>query len=95
MVDLDLLSCFPKNGKESLEGSGGIKLSRFVTLEEREQKSSKGSVTIGEESPLNRCPEKSCRWAQIRAGPVVPAQTAVLPPYTKLPSNGQFFRAPI
>ena len=39
MVDLDLLSCFPKNGQESLEGSGGIKLSRFATMEEREGKS--------------------------------------------------------
>ena len=38
MVDLDLLSCFPKNWQESLEGSGGIKLSRFATMEERESK---------------------------------------------------------
>ena len=29
MVDIDLLSCFPKDGQESLEGSGGIKLSRM------------------------------------------------------------------
>ena len=29
MVDLDLLSCFPKNGKESLEGRVGIKLSNL------------------------------------------------------------------
>ena len=42
MVDLDLLSCFPKNGQESLEGSGGIKLSRFATMEEREQRVQKG-----------------------------------------------------
>ena len=42
MVDLDLLSCFPKNGQESLEGSGGNKLSRFATMEEREQRVQKG-----------------------------------------------------
>ena len=35
-IDLDLLSCFPKDGKESLEGSGGIELTRFATMEERE-----------------------------------------------------------
>ena len=29
MVDLDLLSCFPKNGQESLEGRVGIKLSKL------------------------------------------------------------------
>ena len=38
MVDLDLLSCFPKNGQESSEGSGGIELSRFARMEEREGK---------------------------------------------------------
>ena len=38
MVDLDLLYCFPKDGQESLEGSGGIKLSRSATMEERESK---------------------------------------------------------
>ena len=36
MVDLDLLSCFPKDGQESLEESGGSKLSRCATMEERE-----------------------------------------------------------
>ena len=29
VVDLDLLSCFPKNGQESSEGSGGIELSKM------------------------------------------------------------------
>ena len=38
MVDLDLLSCFTKNGQESLEGRGGIKLTRFATMEERKGK---------------------------------------------------------
>ena len=39
MVDLDLLSCFPKDGQESLEGSRGIKLSKMCNNGgEREQK---------------------------------------------------------
>ena len=38
MVDLDLLSYFPKNGQDSLEGSGGIELSKCATMEEREEK---------------------------------------------------------
>ena len=38
MVDLDLLSCFPKNGQESLEVSVGIELSKCATMEEREEK---------------------------------------------------------
>ena len=37
-TDLDLLSCFPKNGQKSLEGSGGIELSRFAKKVERERK---------------------------------------------------------
>ena len=37
MVDLDLLSCFPKNGQQPLEGRVGIKLSKYATMEEREQ----------------------------------------------------------
>ena len=39
-VDLDLLSCFPKNGQESLEGRVGIELSKCATMEERERKKS-------------------------------------------------------
>ena len=38
VVDLDLLSCFPKNGQESLEGSVAIELSKCATMEEREEK---------------------------------------------------------
>ena len=39
MVDLDPLSCFPKDGQESLEGSGEIKLSKMCNNGgEREQK---------------------------------------------------------
>ena len=49
VVDLDLLSCFPKNGQESLEGSGGIELSRFAKMVERERKSSGKN---GEEDPF-------------------------------------------
>ena len=36
---------------------------------------------LGKKGPLNRCPEKNGRWAQIRVGPV-------LPPYTNQPTNG-------
>ena len=36
-VDLDLLSCFLKFGQESSEGIGGIKLSKCLAMEEREQ----------------------------------------------------------
>ena len=50
IVDLDLLSCFPKNGQESLEGRVGIKLSRFTTMEEREEK--KLCWKNGEEAPF-------------------------------------------
>ena len=58
MVDLDLLSCFPKNGQESLEGSGGIKLTRFATMEEREQEEvQKVRKYLGKKGHLNRCPE--------------------------------------
>ena len=45
IVDLDLLSYFPKNGQKSWEGSGGIKLSRFATMErEREKKMASGKM---------------------------------------------------
>ena len=50
MVDLDLLYFFPKNGQESLEGRVGIKLSRFTTMEEREEK--KLCWKNGEEAPF-------------------------------------------
>ena len=40
IVDLDLLSCFPKFGQESLEGLGGIELSKCLAMEEREQEKS-------------------------------------------------------
>ena len=84
MVDLDLLSCFPKFGQESLEGSGGNKLSKMCNNGgEREQKVQKVREPLGKKAPLNRFPEKSGRWAQIPAGPVVPAQRAVLPPYAR------------
>ena len=91
MVDLDLLSCFPRNGQESLEERVGIKLSRFATMEEREreQKVHKRSIQpLGKKEHLNRCPGKSGRWAQIPAGPVVPAQGAVLPPQVRTAPNG-------
>ena len=89
MVDLDLLSCFPKDGQESLEGSGGINLSRFATMEERERKrQQKVRSPLGKKAPFKKIPEKSGRWAQIPAGPVVPAQRAVLPPYRGQPPNG-------
>ena len=39
-MDLDLLSCFPKFGQESSEGSGGIELSKIATMARREKKSS-------------------------------------------------------
>ena len=72
MVDLDLLSCFPKDGQESLEGSGGIKLSKSATMEERESKRfTKILRTVGEEGALKRVPWESGRWAQNSAGPVV------------------------
>ena len=38
MVDLHLLSCFPKFWQESLEGLRGIQLIKFATMEEREGK---------------------------------------------------------
>ena len=39
IVDLDLLSCFPKIGQESSEGSGGIELSKMCNNGgERERK---------------------------------------------------------
>ena len=85
MVDLDLLSCFPKDGQESLERSGGLKLSRFATMEEREQEE---ILNHWGRRPLKKIPEKTGRWARIRAGPVVLAQRAVLPPYAKLPFKG-------
>ena len=70
MVDLDLLSCFAKNCQESLEGSGGIKLSRIATMEERESKRvQKVRSPLGKKAPLNRCPEKlavGLRFAQGR-----------------------------
>ena len=37
-MDLDLLSCSPKFGQESSEGRGGIELSRFAKMVERERK---------------------------------------------------------
>ena len=84
MVDLDLLSCFSKVGQESLEGLRGIKLTKFTTMEKRGKVSSKGCFKpMGKKAPLNRFPEKSGRWAQIRAGPVVPPQGPVLPPPPK------------
>ena len=46
MVDPYLLSCFPKNGQESLEGSGGIKLTSLQQWR-RERKSA--LVPLGEE----------------------------------------------
>ena len=59
MVDLDLLSCFPKNEQESLEGSGGIELSKKCNNGgEREKKSQKVRSPLGTKAPLNRCPEK-------------------------------------
>ena len=52
---VDLLSCFPKNGQESLEGSGGIKLSRCAILEERESNGFKRLADHwGRKPPLNR-----------------------------------------
>ena len=42
---------------------------------------------LGKKARLNRCPGKSGRWAQIPAGPVVPAQRAVLPPYVRQPAT--------
>ena len=66
MVDLDLLSYFPKDGQESLEGRVGIKLSRFAIHEQRETGS--GSLQWGrrglfigppEIQPL--CAEKTAR----------------------------------
>ena len=57
-TDLDLLSCFPKNGQESLEGRVGIKLLRFATMEERERERAKGFKRLenhwGRKLPLNR-----------------------------------------
>ena len=50
MVDLDLLSCFSKNWQESLERSGGIKLSKCATMEEREQE--KLVETMGKKAPF-------------------------------------------
>ena len=59
MVDLDLLSCFPKNGQESLEGSRGIKLSRCATMEERESKRvQRVREPLGKKGLLNRWPKK-------------------------------------
>ena len=48
-------------------------------MEERESKGFKR---------FEKVPWKSSRWGQIPAGPVVPAQRAVLPPYAKLRTNG-------
>ena len=84
MVDLDLLSCFPKFGQESLEGNGGIKLSSMCNNGgERAKGSKRVREPLGKKAPLNMFSEKSGRWTQIPAGPVVPAQRAVLPPYAK------------
>ena len=58
-------------------------------MEEREQeeiqKDWKKCCAKGEEEALKKVPRESGRWAQIPAGPVVPAQGAVLPPHVKLP----------
>ena len=66
MVDLDLLSYFPKNWQESLEGNGGIKLSRFATMEEREQE--KLVETMGKK-PLLYGAAKCDRWGQKSSQP--------------------------
>ena len=42
MVDLDLLSCFPKFGQESSKRIGGIELSKCLAMEEREQEKGLG-----------------------------------------------------
>ena len=39
-VDLDLLSYFPKFGQESSKGLGGIDLSKWLAMQEREQENS-------------------------------------------------------
>ena len=58
-------------------------------MEERERKGfKKVRELLRKKATLNRFPKKSGRCAQIPAGPVVPAQRAVLPPYAKLPTNG-------
>ena len=44
VLDLDLLSCFPKFGQESSEGSRGIELSKIATMVGREKKSSAGNL---------------------------------------------------
>ena len=57
---------------------------RCATMEERESKRfTKILRTVGEEGALKRVPWESGRWAQNSAGPVVPAQGAVLPPQVK------------
>ena len=73
MVDLDLLSCFPKNWQESLEGSGGIKLSRFATMEERE---GKNCVEKWGRRPLFIGATKSGRWRGKNGGSPTPRPRA-------------------
>ena len=48
----------------------------------------------GEEEALKKVPRESGRWAQIPAGPVVPAKRAILPPYAKMPTNGMLQKNP-
>ena len=91
MLDLDLLSCFPKNGQESLEGSGGINLSRRATMEERESKRvPRVREPLGKKGHLNRRIKNWPLETQIPAGPVVPAQRAVLPPHTNQHTTAHF-----
>ena len=53
MVDLDLLSCFPKDGKESLEGSGGIKLSKICNNGgERAKRVARVGEPLGKKAPF-------------------------------------------
>ena len=44
--------------------------------------------SIGEEGPLNRCPENPTVGGQKPAGAVLPPGLAVLPPHTIQPANG-------
>ena len=59
---------------------------------ERAKGSPRSLKPLGKKAHLNRCPGKSGRWAQIPAGPVVPAQGAVLPPYVKAAPTALFGR---
>ena len=57
-VDLGLLLQSSKDQRVWVEGLGDLVVLSFATMEEREKRAQEDWGTVGEESPLNRFPQK-------------------------------------